>query len=54
MAMPRVWKATRARVFGQPLIDLRARAYRFKLGRSSRSGSMMRIAAVTAGIRSSA
>jgi hypothetical protein len=52
MAMSEVWKATSARVFGQPVIDRRARTYLFKLGTSSTSGSMMRIAAVTAGIRS--
>ena len=54
MAMAGVWKAARARAFGQPVIDLRPKAYLFKLGRSSRSGSMIRIAAVTAGIRSRA
>lgn len=50
MAMPGIWKAARAR-------GLRRAHHRPAgqgVGRSSRAGSMMRIAAVTAGIRNSA
>src|SRR6266540_6995911 len=52
MRMQGVWKLVRARVFCQPSKDLRARVYLLRLGRSSRSGSMTRMAAVTAGMRS--